>query len=355
MKRASSKAQSSIVVRRGLPIVAAFATLIGASAGAFGAGCVAVLGDFGDKEVPELDGGADGATGGGMGGMGGEGGGTGGEGGAGTGGIGGMGGAGMGGEGGGAGGGSQAICPATGKGPSMVLVAGPAGDNYCVDATEVSVGQYDAWLSGSPSVDGQAPECDAWNTTFQPSTSSTNFCNVYNYTDHRVNSPKRPVRCVDWCDAAAFCKWSGKRLCGTIGGGAGAFVKPTDPDVSEWFRACSEAGMRDYSYGDAYDKKACIGADYEGNSMFEPGVDFPRDVGSTATCEGGYTGLFDMSGNVGEWEGSCNGSNGNGDACHVRGGSYFEIDANLMCSSNVAPTRDTTAISIGIRCCADPL
>jgi formylglycine-generating enzyme required for sulfatase activity len=332
-------------------VAAALAAAIGVG---FGSGCVAVLGDFGDKDIPEPDGGAAGAGTGGMAGAGGAGGQAGGMGGAGTGGMGGMGGEATGGAGG-MGGSPQVSCPATGKGPAMVLIPGPNGVDYCIDATEVSVEHYDAWLSDAPSVDGQASECDAWNTTFMPSTDDNNFCNYYNYPNFVMNYAKSPIRCVDWCDAAAFCKWAGKRLCGAIGGGPGSSNKPTDPNENEWYRACSEAGMREYPYGDAYNNKACIGIDYDGSTMFDPAKDFPHDVGSTDSCQGGYLGLLDMSGNIEEWEGSCNGSNGNGDACLTRGGSYVETAGDLACSRNVAPTRDTAAITIGFRCCADSL
>jgi formylglycine-generating enzyme required for sulfatase activity len=99
---------------------------------------------------------------------------------------------------------------------------------------------------------------------------------------------------------------------------------------------------------------ACVGSGFDGNPAFEPGNDFPHDVGSINTCEGGYPGIFDMSGNIWEWEGSCSGSAPN-DACLMRGGSYFEnSETDLGCPSNVNPTRDTTALTIGFRCCADP-
>jgi len=287
--------------------------------------------------------------------VGGEGGQAGSAGGAGEGGgMGGMGGAGTGGAGG-VGGSPQAICPATGKGPAMVLISGPNGDDFCVDATEVSVEQYNAWLVTDPSVDNQGPACDAWNTSFGPSTDQMNFCDLYDFPMFVAKFPKRPVRCVDWCDAEAFCKWAGKRLCGTIGGGEGAFNNPAAADVDEWYRACSQAGARDFPYGEPYDGAACVGSGFDGTPGFEPGKDIPQDVGSTASCEGGYTGLFDMSGNVWEWEGSCNGSDGNGDTCLIRGGSYFEMEGDLGCAHNVAPTRDTVAITMGFRCCGNPL
>jgi formylglycine-generating enzyme required for sulfatase activity len=235
----------------------------------------------------------------------------------------------------------------------MIQVPGPNGADFCIDATEVSVEQYNAWLTGNPNPANQGSECASWNTSFVPSTDATNYCNYFDYPAVVANSPKRPIRCVDWCDAAAFCGWAGKRLCGSIGSGSNAFNKPTDPDENEWFRACSQAGTRDFPYADIFNEMACIGAEYDGNPAVEPGKDYPRDVGSTASCEGGFPGLFDMSGNVEEWEGSCNGSNSKDDACLTRGGAFTHLEGDLMCASNVGTTRGTNSIIIGFRCCAD--
>src|SRR5262249_54577342 len=33
--------------------------------------------------------------------------------------------------------------------------------------------------------------------------------------------PKKPIRCIDWCDARAYCQWMGKELCVQAGGLAG--------------------------------------------------------------------------------------------------------------------------------------
>src|SRR6185295_16488134 len=122
--------------------------------------------------------------------------------------------------------------------------------------------------------------------------------------------PKFPVVCVDFCDAFAYCALVGKRVCGAIGGGRGRFGSATDATSSQWFAACSGGGKHAYPYGDTYEGSACNGIDKGGNLV---------DTGSIATCVGGYPGLFDMSGNVYEWEDACTGEQGT-TVCHVRGG-----------------------------------
>lgn len=211
----------------------------------------------------------------------------------------------------------------------MVLVPGPT-KTACVDKTEVTQEQYSAWLFNNPSTSGQPSAC-AGNTSFTP---------TCNYTP--TNTPYKPVVCVDWCDALAYCKAAGKRLCGAIGGGAVAPASNTDPSQSQWHFACTQNGTRSYPYGSAFDKFACVGLD---NSNFT----VAQNVGSVSTCQGGYANLFDMSGNVAEWEDSCE---SNGD-CYARGGHYFSVAADLACAAKAKLPRMTADKWHGFRCCAD--
>ena len=65
-----------------------------------------------------------------------------------------------------------------------------------------------------------------------------------------------------------------------------------------------------------------------------------------------YTGVYDLSGNVFEWEDSCNGS-GASAPCRVRGGAWYTTSANLTCSYvNGGNTRNSAFSSVGFRCCA---
>jgi formylglycine-generating enzyme len=333
---ATARIQASVALRRAGFRGAALLAMILGGVTAAGAGCVTILGDFGDEDLGPTTAATGSSTSAASGGGAGQGSGGGG---AGTGGAGGA-------------GGGTASCPKTGKGPEMAKVPGPNGADYCIDSTEVSVAQYDAWLKSMPDTNGQIPVCTPWNATYNAPTIG-NYCDFFDYTQTLTDTPNRPMRCVDWCDAYGFCAWAGKRLCGKIGGGTNPSGATTDPNASQWYRACSEAGARDFPYGDMFDGSACVGVAYDGDGNLDPSKDFPHDVGSTLTCEGGYPGIYDMSGNIWEWEDSCNGSTGKDDGCETRSGGFSEEEQEMRCSNSQGWSRDTAAYHIGLRCCAD--
>jgi formylglycine-generating enzyme required for sulfatase activity len=220
-----------------------------------------------------------------------------------------------------------------------------------MDATEVTDAHYQVFLAAAASPDGGVPEQESycsWNTSYRPGSGAP---------------PKDdfPVTGVDWCDAYAYCKWAGKHLCGRIGGGLNPFNADGDPSSSEWFNACSQGGTRRFPYGHDYDPKACNG--------YDTGFLVTVLVGTLKKCEGGYPGLFDLSGNVAEWEDSCDGHAGRDDACKLRGGSYLSTGNpfnsqpdgggllnDMRCRSvSQASRSDSTASGYGFRCCADSL
>jgi formylglycine-generating enzyme required for sulfatase activity len=86
--------------------------------------------------------------------------------------------------------------------------------DFQIDATEVRVKDYLAFLDAAVPLATQPDVC-TWNVSFHPHDSSSPF----GCTDFDLTQPNRPIGCVDWCDAAAFCAWRGKRLCGKRGGG----------------------------------------------------------------------------------------------------------------------------------------
>src|SRR5262249_55159892 len=131
------------------------------------------------------------------------------------------------------------------------VVISSAGKTYRIDANEVTNRDYRAWLAQNPSLAGQRAECQDWNDSYIPGEVSKKAVELLgdaavNRCTNRlgvVGEDLLPVTCIDWCDAAAYCSWAKKRLCGKIGAPAdaktidvtqGAARLDADPAVSEW-------------------------------------------------------------------------------------------------------------------------
>jgi formylglycine-generating enzyme required for sulfatase activity len=212
------------------------------------------------------------------------------------------------------------------------------GASYCVDRTEVTNAQYARFVAARNNALGlmdQDPHC-AWNGSYVPTS--------WPYPAGREGYP---VANVDWCDAYAFCKWAGKRLCGRIGGGRVARSDGIDATRSQWYAACSASGARVYPYGNTYVAASCNGEDVSGNAL--------RPAGSSPACAGGASPeLLDLSGNVWEWEDSCSAYTMAGGAierCKTRGGGYQSPATNLRCVSRGDRNRDDGNGDTGFRCC----
>jgi hypothetical protein len=209
--------------------------------------------------------------------------------------------------------------------------------SYNVDPTEVTRGQYAAFVAAkNGNTSGQPVSCSQWNTTYVPE------------LDWPPSGDEdKPVAWIDWCDAYAYCAWAGRRLCGKIGGGPNLTSDYDNPALSQWMHACSGPSNFAFPYGSTYNPTRCNGS--------EAGVNAAAAVTTFTQCNGGYSGIYDMSGNVWEWEDSCAAAVGPDDFCRVRGSSYYgPVGTNgvfLQCNSNNNNPRSATDSTIGFRCC----
>jgi sulfatase modifying factor 1 len=236
--------------------------------------------------------------------------------------------------------GDAAACP-SGKGPDMVNVA----NLFCIDSTEVTVAEYDRFLAAgiTPGSMGEPMPACGFNKAYAPSGENYDPGTPMTY----------PVTYVNWCDAFAFCAWSGKRLCGAVAGGAdggGTTTAAFATLQNEHYYACSAGGTRMYPYGSTYSKTTCNGSMNHGTGM--SAAELPAGV--LGTCVGGFMGLFDMVGNVEEWQNGCiitgDAGAGPGDTCLHGTGSFAHGTA--ACGYVDQDDRDYQYGDVGIRCCA---
>jgi hypothetical protein len=223
---------------------------------------------------------------------------------------------------------------------------------FCIDATEVTKADYLSFWSAGQSPTIQPPYCQ-WNVNFTPSDS---------WPPVGPLQLGEPVQYVDWCDAYAYCKWRNKSLCGNITtGDSNPPASSADGKQSQWYDACSGNGASPFPYGTAYHGDYCDGpptppltdgglpavrtvVDYDKDGVF---VDIPL-----SQCAGKAFGLYDMSGDVAEWENSCDASTGAADTCLIRGGSIASSTSDdVNCAAAVPTPRNTQSPAIGFRCC----
>src|SRR5512133_618606 len=225
----------------------------------------------------------------------------------------------------------------------MASITPPTGAAaYSINVTEVTRGQYASWVASNPLPQSAIdPKC-GWNTTFVPdSACMARAC--------KTNCDHHPQVCVDWCDACRYCWALGKLLGGKIGGGQNPWTENANSETSQWHRACTSGGKNTYPYGSVYEPAACN--DY---SYWAPDYNTTTvEVGSLPGCQStvsGYTGVFDLSGSVMEWENSCE-DDGPDARCNARGGLYFFDGPALTCDSTGSYfSRNAVTEYVGFRC-----
>jgi hypothetical protein len=220
----------------------------------------------------------------------------------------------------------------------------PTGGDYCVDYLEVTYSDYNTFWTSNPSLATQPNYC-TWNTTWTP---ANGWPPDLVTTDPGYNGGN-PVNWVNWCQAYGYCVQQGKHLCGNLAGGPNPTADSANALESQWFNACSADGVNTYPYGGTYQPGRC--------NDVSAGVGAPwQELNSNQQlvndqCQGGASGLYQMSGDVAEWENSCNGTSGATDTCLLRGGSYNSSATELTCAAAVAVARNYQGGDSGFRCC----
>ena len=230
--------------------------------------------------------------------------------------------------------------------PAGMLIVPIAGEgSYCIDQTEVSYKEYAVFYNASVPPLPQfkpSPQCTG-NDDYVPEGWPPS-------SDEQLY----PVLGADWCDAYAYCAYVGKRLCGKIGGGSNASTDYADYAKSQWHNACTANGVNPYPYGASYQPSICNGIGYpipDGGVAGPVQVEEATGAAKVHTCIGGVsTFLYHMSGNVEEWEDSCDDTAPTAQ-CRLRGGSHLSDAAALACSASASATRMSKSQARGFRCC----
>lgn len=248
----------------------------------------------------------------------------------------------------------------TGDGPLIVKVS-----PFSIDDYEVTVGRFRAFLAAGAVTQDNPPPLgsgahpaypqtgwqDLWNQQLAadlPTLRQLMYCGIgATWTDEPCHGESRPISCVTWFEAHAFCAWDGGRL----------------PSESEWeFAAAGGEEVRTYPWGAAapdptlavYD---CIG-DGSPAGQCKPTDMLP--VGSRSPLGDSRWGNRDFSGSVAEWTldyytGSFSGWGPDfvetvGVVRTLRGSGYDGLPVTLTTKRRSGLPPSKRADSVGIRC-----
>ncbi len=251
--------------------------------------------------------------------------------------------------------------------------------HFCIDPTETSIAEYAEFLDFHIGIDVLAssfPQACQWKPATKDAATPKGGGNPYLWLNYPETSIK-PVQGTDWCDAAIYCQWAGKRLCAgeldqkTIDSSGGATNDFTWTQSGEWYRGCRGKKNATYGYGDTYDLDA-LGVQHPTSSpvcntesnLGDPGTmnafrttDVDKPPGCASHWDHGD--VIDLIGNVLEWEDNCDAGSGatpDLDTCYPRGGALNqqEFATCEFVDHNTVHHRNLKTEYIGFRCCWTP-
>ncbi len=224
-----------------------------------------------------------------------------------------------------------APCPSKTGTTAMVRVTGPT-KSFCIDVNEVTITQmelYDGLTLTAPP--GLPTRCTGfWKRWYR---------RVAVGGDPPVTADEPAIN-VNWCQAFAYCKWAGKRLCRSLDSSG------PSPTNSELFWACSNGGTSTRPYGPTYVAKSCD---------VESGRSTPTSITVAPKCHGTsppYDKIFNLVGSAEEWSDECV-DTGTKASCTTRGGYFGNASTDALCATTDLGPVDSEFASLGFRCCAD--
>jgi len=258
-------------------------------------------------------------------------------------------------------------CPDNAQGSPMVLISDGAGRPFCIDARLASYGDYALFVAAKgEDFGGQPQECH-WNDNWGPVTHDPKRTWAQGYDPYCGPPPERMppdqvLRCVDFCDAWAFCSWSGKRLCGLRGaepgkltivdsGGENMDVYRNHKEAalsqkSELFAVCTQGGTTKFPYGDQYYLGACEECR---NGYLAPNEAFLDHNVNLQKCGGTispYDQVYNLMGASYQWANICTDSS----HCLVYGSCSPDRTCEQAYGGKGAQLDNPT---YNVRCCAD--
>lgn len=213
--------------------------------------------------------------------------------------------------------------------------------SFSMDRTEVTVGQFRQFVDATRTV--TAAERTGGGSTYENGWEQRrgwNWRAPYGTPAH----PLEPAVHVTYDEAAAFCKWAGKRLPRDAEWGEAAYTERRVNPPSGFVTGKTYP----YPTGEQPGGANCLGDCGEVETVATAMTSRGRGHALTGSTRQGVNGLFDMGGNAWEWVDS----SGAADK-RTRGGSWWYGAASMRDDHRQSKPRDTAVVYIGFRCARD--
>lgn len=213
-------------------------------------------------------------------------------------------------------------------------------EDFRLDRTEVTVAQYTRCV--------EAGGCKSEGLTLEGITIQIGDKDHSDWIQEcnwgKAGREDRPINCINWQQASAYCSWAGKRL----------------PTEIEWEKAARGKDKRTYPWGKDGFQKAGRVANIADETFKRLNADMPSaegyDDGFLGTAPVGSfpdgaspDGALDMIGNVAEWTADRHDAGGT-QLPIVRGGSWLVPPRAARASDRVWYGPDTRSMGVGFRC-----
>lgn len=239
---------------------------------------------------------------------------------------------------------------------------------FRLDTFEVSVGRFRRYIesftgtppatsAGAHPLIAQSGWMSGWNGAL-PATTAQLIANIkcdptmQSWTDTAGANESKPINCVSWYEAFAFCIWDNARL----------------PTEAEWeYAAAGGSDNRLYPWGSTA-PDCTLAAFYNGAFCYNPGAGGTAPVGTYSSSNARW-GHRDLAGNVQEWVFDWYDAtwySGGGATCTncastapsgtrvMRGGAFSYNPQDLRAASRGSLDPTARASGVGFRCARNP-
>lgn len=248
-------------------------------------------------------------------------------------------------------GGASPSCPTDLPGAKLIEVRRADGRVACIDQRETTQGEYHAFIQKVGGKEGFQKlgfcEPGLFYSDPEPNGGADDVpvygaCNYGAYTPE--TTPDAPVGCLDRCQAAAYCAWAGKELCGGFDSDEALSSEDiADPAKSIWANACTNGGTTQVSHESA--KSDACGPPRKLNEAQKESVTAYPDCHGQAD----YAEVYNLSGGVAEWVNArLPPQREGGKPTWLRLGPQWGTNAPSACGS---PKGGSHAWGVGFRCC----